>query len=146
MIRAVTLFVLAITGAFSADADETDISGAWSFSAKIRSDCSFNGEAHLTPNLDTAQSDYACELTAHQVCTDGFEAVVRQSCTVRNTRGQIWLKATIEEFLVGQQDGNYKPDNFSLSVHSEDEMIGVLTNSNGARPAVWTKKKEGSIS
>lgn len=146
MIRKACILALAVSGVSTAGADNTDISGTWAFTANIHNSCTFNGEAHIASRIDTSQSDYDCELTAHQTCADGYEALVRQSCIVRNTRGQIWLKATIEEFLVGHQDGNYKPDNFSLSVQSPDEMVGVLTNSNGQRPAVWTRKREGSIS
>lgn len=144
MRSALAFFALSIC-ANVATAEEVDISGKWTFTADVHRSCTFHGEATLSPNADTTVSDFACELIARQSCTDGYEAAVRQSCRVRNTRGQIWLKATIEEFLIGEQDGSYEPDNFSLSVQSDNEMIGVLTNDHGQKRAVWTRTR-GSIS
>jgi len=140
------LFSAALLVAPASANEDIDISGTWNFTAKLRMPCEFTGQAKLAPSADTSVSDYTCEMTARQYCpTLDIDYTVRQTCKVRNTRGQIWVQATIEEFLTGPETGNYYPDNFNLSLHSSNEMVGALISSGNARPAVWTKT-EGSIS
>lgn len=133
--------------AFPANAEQdTDISGTWNFTANLRIPCEFTGQAKLAPSADKTKSDYTCEMTARQYCPSmDIDYTVRQSCKVRNTRGQVWVQATIEEFLTGPETGNYYPDNFNLSIQSRNEMVGALVSSGTARSAVWTRT-EGSIS
>jgi len=144
-------FAIAIAVLFSitapASANETiDLSGTWNFKANLRMACDFTGQAKLTPAPDTIDSDYSCEMTARQYCPDlGIDYTVRQTCKVRNTRGQVWVQATIEEFLTGEDRGTYYPDNFNLSLQSNDEMVGALISAGSARSAVWIRT-EGSIS
>ncbi len=129
----------------SATAEESDLSGTWNFSAVIDF-CDFTGQAKLTPNQDRSTSDYSCEMTARQYCPElNIDYTVNQTCKVRNTRGQVWIQATIKEFLRGQDTGNYYPDNFNLSVQSSSEMTGALVSAGNARPAIW-RRADGSIS
>ena len=141
--------ILLVTAAAPAPAhasDEADISGTWNFTAKLRMPCEFTGQAKLAPAPDTTTSDYTCEMTARQYCPSlNIDYTVRQTCKVRNTRGQVWVQATIEEFLTGEDRGSYYPDNFNLSLQSSTEMVGALISAGNARPAVWTRT-EGSIS
>ena len=146
MIRAALIFgALAFSGAL-AHSEEIDITGTWNFSANLRIPCEFSGQATLKPADDKTVSDYSCEMTARQYCPSlGIDYAVRQSCKVRNTRGQVWVQATIKEFLKGEDTGNYYPDNFNLSVQSNSEMTGALISSGNARPAVWIRT-DGTIS
>ena len=129
-----------------ASAEETDISGTWNFTAKLRLPCDFSGQATLAPAPDTTTTDYTCEMTARQYCPElNIDYTVRQTCKVRNTRGQVWVQATIKEFLSGEDRGTYYPDNFNLSVQSPYEMVGALVSAGNTRPAIWTRA-DGSIS
>ena len=146
MIRFFIAMVTALLMTLPASADETDLSGTWNFTAKLRIPCDFSGQATLSPSADTSTSDYACEMTARQYCPElGIDYTVNQTCKVRNTRGQVWVQATIKEFLKGEDRGTYYPDNFNLSLQSESEMVGALISAGNARPAVWIRA-DGSIS
>jgi len=140
-----TLALAALATPALAEEINPDIAGTWNFSANIREACTFQGQAVLRPS-SSADTDYTCELTARQACeaTD-LEYVVRQTCKVRHTRGQVSVVSTIEEFMVGEQTGYYYPDNFALSVQSESEMIGALVWPGGSEPATWVRA-DGSIS
>lgn len=130
----------------AAHAEEADLSGTWNFTAKLRIACEFSGQATLSAHEDTSSSDYACEMTARQYCPElGIDYTVNQSCKVRNTRGQVWVQATIKEFLKGEDTGRYYPDNFNLSLHSNSEMVGALISGGTARAAVWIRD-DGTIS
>lgn len=144
--RAIAAIFLSLVLASTTSADEVDISGTWNFAAKLRIPCEFTGKVRLSPSPDTTRTDFTCEMTARQYCPDlNIDYTVRQSCRVRNTRGQVWVQATIEEFLKGEDTGSYYPDNFNLSVHSENEMIGALISAGNSSPAIWTRS-DGSIS
>jgi len=139
------LFVLFV---LPASAEQiTDISGTWNFTANLHLPSEFTSQAKLSPAPDKTHSDYTCEMTARQYCPSlDIDYTVRQTCKVRQTRGQVWVQATIEEFLVGPEDtSSYYPDNFNLSLQSSNEMIGALLSAGNARRAVWTRT-EGSIS
>ena len=145
MIRACVVFTAFAFGNALAHADETDLSGTWNFAANIQF-CEFTGQATLVPNQDKSVSDYSCELTARQYCPEfDIDYTVHQTCRVRNTRDQVWVQATIKEFLRGEDTGNYYPDNFNLSVQSNSEMTGALISAGNARTAVW-RRADGSIS
>ena len=143
---AACLLATALLGTMSADAEEIDLSGTWNFTAKLRIACEFTGQATLAPADDTSETDYACEMTARQYCpTLGIDYTVNQTCKVRNTRGQVWVQATIKEFLKGEDTGSYYPDNFNLSVQSSSEMTGALVSAGNVRSAIWIRR-DGSIS
>lgn len=143
--------ILALLGSLAflanhAHAEEADLTGTWNFTAKLRIPCEFSGQATLKPSEDRRETDYSCEMTARQYCPElNIDYAVRQTCKVRNTRGQVWIQATIEEFLRGQDTGSYYPDNFNLSVQSSSEMSGALISSGNARPAIWVRS-DGTIS
>ena len=145
MIRSACLLALATMIPVAVSAEETDLSGTWNFTANIRF-CEFTGQATLTPNEDKRVSDYSCELTARQYCPEfEIDYTVHQTCRVRNTRDQVWVQATIKEFLRGENTGSYYPDNFNLSVQSHSEMTGALVSAGNVRSAVW-RRADGSIS
>lgn len=115
-----------------------DISGNWVFSASVQRGCTFNGMASFTPASD---GTLGCELTARQVCTDvTFE--VRQSCTLRRTGNQLSITSTIEEFIEGGPTDWYFPDNFALTVQSENRLYGALISSS-SYPAEFTRDSRG---
>lgn len=146
MIRTVAIFFTTCLFALSASSQESDLTGTWNFTANLRIPCEFSGQATLSPNQDRTESDYSCEMTARQYCPSfDIDYTVHQTCKVRNTRGQVWVQATIKEFLKGEDSGSYYPDNFNLSIQSDSEMTGALISAGNARPAVW-RRTEGSIS
>lgn len=108
-----------------AGVSKPDIAGEWAFTARTGEDCSFSGTALLTPTENP--SEYACELTARQACS--FETwQVRQSCKAYRTDSQLVISSKIEEFLSGEPDGRYRPDNFNLQIKSADFMKGALVS------------------
>jgi hypothetical protein len=115
-----------------------DISGNWTFIAKVEPGCTFTGLASFTPQPD---GQFACALTARQVCTDlTFE--VRQSCTLRRTGNQLSITSTIEEFIEGEPTDLYFPDNFALTIQSENRLFGALI-SISSYPAEFLRDMRG---
>ena len=105
--------------------DEIDIAGDWSFVANTGSDCTFSGNALLIPTED--KSRFSCELTAVQVCTTETWQV-RQTCTASRVNNQVVIISKIEEFIQGESEFGYRPDNFKLTIKSADFMYGVLAS------------------
>lgn len=142
MIRllATSLFTLTLAG-HAVAADEENIAGTWSFQAEVQEDCQFAGTAKL---IRTAKPDYySCEMTVRDIC-QGNEAIVRQSCVVKQDGNKVRVNAVIEEFFL-EPDGNYKPDNFTLTYDADlDEMHGEL-DSYGIWKAIW-KRSSGATS
>ena len=146
MIRAALLFTFAAGLAPLAISEDVDLSGTWAIATSEPLPCELTGKATLAPaNNQTDGSDYACELTMRHFCPGRFEAVVRQSCRVRNIRGQITIQSTIVEFLQGMDRGTYSPDNFRLSAQSANELYGAQIDAYGSLAATWTRAT-GSIS
>lgn len=115
--------------------------GEWSFIANTDEECSFTGTALLTRTED--ENRFGCELTALQMCSvETWQ--VRQSCSAVRVGDQLVINSTIEEFLQGQPDGRYRPDNFSLMIKSADYMRGVLI-SWGSHIAEF-RRADGTIS
>ncbi len=140
-----SLIIIASSLASIAAADPIDLSGSWSIATSEQQPCELTGKATLAPaKSSTLDSDYECELTMRHACPS-FEAVVRQSCRVRNTRGQITVQSTIVEHIVGMDRGTYSPDNFNLSVQSANELYGAQIDAYGTLSATWTRAT-GSIS
>tara|TARA_B100001179_G_scaffold230792_1_gene219186 strand:+ start:1357 stop:1812 length:456 start_codon:yes stop_codon:yes gene_type:complete len=103
--------------------EAADISGEWGFTANTNDDCSFTGTALLTRTSDPNR--FGCELTALQMCTSETWQV-RQSCSAVRLDDQLIINSEIEEFLQGEPNQGYLPDNFSLKIKSSDFMKGVL--------------------
>ena len=127
-------------GPATAETDQTlSVLGAWGFTARTPDACEFSGIAHLragkTPDL------HACELTARHACS-GQTYVVRQSCSARQSAGQLIIRSKIVEFLEGEPTASYWPDNFILTIESEDRMIGALL-SHGSHAAEFKRTSEG---
>ena len=123
-----------------AGADRPDISGSWTFVAKIEPACTFTGTARLTP---TDEPDvYDCELTANQFCEPDFDYAVRQTCIARRTGNQLSIRSEIAEFLKGEPTPFYYPDNFTLSIKSGDRMFGALVSSSSFA-AEFIRSEEG---
>ena len=129
-----------------ATAEDIDLTGNWSIATSEKTPCALTGKATLSPpTSETLRSDYACELTMRHACEGAFEVVVRQSCRVRNIRGQITIQSSILEHIVGEDSGTYSPDNFRLSAQSANELYGAQIDAYGSFTAVWTRA-DGSIS
>lgn len=119
----------------SADAskDPTDVLGAWSFKTEPYrfGQCVMTGTMHLSP--DPEDGVYACELTAHEDCTDVGRTLVRQTCTARRFGNQVSVRSRIVEFLETEHtlegvEVNYYPDNFALTVQNAQRMYGALVS------------------
>lgn len=146
MIRAALLFAFCGSFAQQASSEGIDLSGNWAIATSEELPCELTGKATLAPATSaTIGSDYECELTMRHYCPGAFEAVVRQSCRVRNVRGQITIQSTIVEHLIGLDRGTYMPDNFRLSVQSANELYGAQIDAYGSLAATWTRAT-GSIS
>ena len=146
MIRAAILMTMFAGLSPLAVSEDVDLSGTWAIATSEELPCELTGKATLAPaTSETIGSDYACELTMRHYCPGQFEAVVRQSCRVRNIRGQITIQSTIVEHLVGLDRGTYAPDNFRLSAQSANELYGAQIDAYGSLAATWTRAT-GSIS
>lgn len=127
-------------------AEDVDLSGTWSIATSEQPPCALTGKATLAPATSaTVGSDYECELTMRHACDGSFDVVVRQSCRVRNIRGQITIQSTILEHILGEDRGTYSPDNFRLSAQSANELYGAQIDAYGSLAATWTRSN-GSIS
>ncbi|NBC20368.1 MAG: hypothetical protein GVY06_04880 [Alphaproteobacteria bacterium] len=104
-------------------AKQPDLSGSWVFKSWTHDGCDFGGNLHLGPTSE--EGSYACELVANQVCPS-VTWRVRQSCTARQSNGQLVINSQIEEFLEGEPSPNYWPDNFILTIRSREHMKGSL--------------------
>lgn len=148
MMKSVFVFATLLLAPLAA-AEDIDLSGNWSIatSEQQRSPlCALTGKATLSPATSaTLNSDYECELTMRHACEGAFEVVVRQSCRVRNIRGQITVQSSLLEHIVGEDRGTYSPDNFRLSAQSANELYGAQIDAYGSLTAVWTRS-DGSIS
>lgn len=143
--KILALVLLACTAASSAFSEEIDLTGNWSIATNMN-DCTLTGKATLgPPKAETKNSDYACELTMRQACPSGFEVVVRQSCRVRNIRGQITVQSSVKEFILGDYSPSYAADNFRLTAQSSEELYGAQIDRYGSLSATWTRAT-GSIS
>ena len=136
--------VLFITGQV-ASAEDMDLSGKWSIATTVKAPCALTGEATLSPAPDRSDTDYACELTMRHACEGTFELIVRQTCKVRNIRGQITIISSIEQFLSDEQSSSYAPDNFRLSYQSPNELYGIHYDRYRSPTAIWTRDT-GNIS
>ncbi|MEL7481090.1 MAG: hypothetical protein AAGJ29_05985 [Pseudomonadota bacterium] len=124
-------------------AEETNVTGNWTFTAWIDSTCEFTGVARLGPPADDG-APRSCELTARQVCNDDLSWTVRQTCTANRSGDRLIIRSEIAEFLEGGPSPSYLPDNFVLSIESSKRMFGAL-HSYGVHKAVW-QREEGAIS
>ena len=146
MIRSAACVLACIMIGAPTNAEEIDLSGTWAIATSEQPPCALTGKATLAPaDASTIGSDYACELTMRHACPGAFEAVVRQTCRVRNIRGQITIQSSISEHLVGEDRGTYAPDNFRLSAQSANELYGAHIDAYGTLSATWTRAT-GSIS
>ncbi len=118
-----------------------NLSGSWTFTARISEDCNFDGTAHLTavePGL------YEGELTARQDCPDlDITYLVRQATRARMIGNQVSVQSTILEFLEGSETEYYFPDNFTLTIKSDTHLYGALVSSSSAKPAQWYRSNNG---
>lgn len=121
--------------------DTVNISGHWTFSARIQETCTFGGTAQLSQN--SAES-YVVELTARQSCDYLDEDfLVRQDCQATRLGQQLSIRCTIREFLNGYASPSYFPDNFTLTIASPNRMHGALVSAGGFQPAEWTRSNGG---
>ncbi|MEZ6011817.1 MAG: hypothetical protein R3C08_08090 [Hyphomonas sp.] len=137
--------VLLATGPVSAgtDNDPSDVLGTWSFRTKPYrgGECLMTGTMYLSPHPEKDQ--YTCELTAVEVCTAWGRSVVRQSCKARRFGNQLSIRSEIEEMLESKVEGLiYVPDNFTLTIESQNRMFGALVSAVTA-PAEFRRASDG---
>jgi len=107
--------------------DPNDVLGTWTFQTQPyrQGTCSMSGQMMVTENPE--EGLYDCELTAVEECETLGKSVVVQSCKVRRTRNQIAVRSIIEQMVEQKMEGLiYVPDNFALTVQSENYMYGSL--------------------
>jgi len=125
--------------------DPSDILGAWTFTTKPYrgGECQMTGTMVLSPAPE--ENVYACELTAIEKCTMWGQSVVVQSCNVRRFGDQVSVRSYIEEMLEMKPQAEgliYVPDNFALTVQSENRMYGSLVSAATA-PVEFIRNLDG---
>lgn len=125
------------------DSAESNIAGHWTFTARLQIDCTFAGTARFERQ---SSRTYIGELVATQSCPDlEQDFIVRQDCQVSQSGNQVSVRCQITEFINGFGSDYYYPDNFALTVASQDRMHGALLSTGEAKPAEWVRA-EGAIS
>jgi hypothetical protein len=125
------------------DKDGSDVLGNWSFQTKPyrEGQCVMTGTMNLSPHPD--EGLYNCELTAVEMCTQWGRSVVRQSCEARRFGNQVSVRSTIEEMLETKMPGMYYvPDNFTLTIQSDERMFGALVSAVTA-PVEFRRANDG---
>lgn len=125
------------------ETDPVDVLGTWSFQTKPyrNGTCLMTGTLHLSPAPE--QDTYQCELTAIEVCAAWGRSVVRQSCRASRFGDQVSIRSQVEEMLETKAEGLvYWPDNFTLTVQSQDRMFGALVSAVTA-PAEFRRANNG---
>jgi hypothetical protein len=125
------------------DADASDVLGTWTFQTRPyrNGQCLMTGTMNLSPHPELGQ--YACELTAVEVCSTWGRSVVRQSCQARRFGDQVSIRSQIEAMLESKVEGLvYMPDNFTLTIESADRMFGALVSAVTA-PAEFRRANDG---
>jgi hypothetical protein len=125
------------------DKDGTDVLGNWSFQTKPyrEGQCVMTGTMNLSPHPD--EGLYTCEITAVEMCTMWGRSVVRQSCEARRFGNQVSVRSTIEEMLETKMPGMYYvPDNFTLTIQSDERMFGALVSAVTA-PVEFRRANDG---
>lgn len=140
---ALVLLTGAPASAGNMDADTSDVLGTWTFQTRPyrNGQCLMTGTMNLSPHPEPDQ--YACELTAVEVCSLWGRSVVRQSCQARRFGDQVSIRSQIEEMLESKVEGLiYMPDNFTLTIESADRMFGALVSAVTA-PAEFRRANDG---
>lgn len=140
---ALVLLASAPASAGNMDADASDVLGTWTFQTRPyrNGQCLMTGTMNLSPHPEPGQ--YACEITAVEVCSIWGRSVVRQSCQARRFGDQVSIRSQIEEMLESKVEGLvYMPDNFTLTIESADRMFGALVSAVTA-PAEFRRANDG---
>jgi hypothetical protein len=140
---ALVLLASAPASAGNMDADASDVLGTWTFQTRPyrNGQCLMTGTMNLSPHPEPGQ--YACELTAVEVCSTWGRSVVRQSCQARRFGDQVSIRSQIEAMLESKVEGLvYMPDNFTLTIESADRMFGALVSAVTA-PAEFRRANDG---
>ncbi|MFT5776887.1 hypothetical protein [Hyphomonas sp.] len=143
MAALVLLTSLPASAGSNKDADTSDVLGTWTFQTRPyrNGECLMTGTMHLSPHPEPGQ--YACELTAVEVCSLWGRSVVRQSCQARRFGDQVSIRSQIEEMLESKVEGLvYMPDNFTLTIESANRMFGALVSAVTA-PAEFRRANDG---
>lgn len=127
------------------DTDSSDILGSWTFATKPYRDgrCTMTGSMVLSP--DPEDGVYACELTAIEQCDMWGKSVVLQTCSVRRFGNQVSVRSEIAEMLEQKPQTEallYVPDNFALTVQSQNRMYGSLVSAATA-PVEFIRNLDG---
>ena len=143
LLMAAVLAILPASAGNDGKADASDVLGTWSFQTKPyrNGQCVMTGTMNLTPHPEAGE--YACELTAVEMCSMWGRSVVRQSCSAKRFGDQMSIRSRIEEMLESKVEGLiYVPDNFTLTVQSEDRMFGALVSAVTA-PVEFRRANDG---
>lgn len=125
------------------ETDKSDVLGNWSFQTKPyrKGQCVMTGTMNLSPHPD--EGLYTCEITAVEMCSMWGRSVVRQSCEARRFGNQVSVRSTIEEMIETKApDMLYVPDNFTLTIQSDERMFGALVSAVTA-PVEFRRANDG---
>ena len=143
LLIAVAMTVLPASASKDGKGDPGDVLGTWSFQTKPyrQGECVMTGTMNLSPHPE--DGEYTCELTAVEMCSMWGRSVVRQSCAAKRFGNQMSIRSRIEEMLESKVEGLiYVPDNFTLTVQSEDRMFGALVSAVTA-PVEFRRANDG---
>ncbi len=116
---------------FAANA-QSNITGNWTFETGQynRGQCTITGFMTIWP--DEEANRYTCSFTTFEDC-GVVSAEVEQSCVARVEGDQAAFVSKIVKFH-RQEPGpyGYAPDDWLLTIHSSDEMVGTLESATNA--------------
>lgn len=117
---------------FADDLAAHDISGSWVFETGKYN----QGACHITGIMTIAPSDvprqYTCEFTTFEKCT-GLYGEIEQVCTLRVQGDQAAFVSQISNIAEQQPYAyDYAPDDWRLTIQSDDEMTGTLESASRA--------------
>ena len=119
-----------LSAAASADPIQSDISGSWVFETGHYYDgCRITGRMQI---FQTPEGGYSCDFTTFETCPD-LTSEVQQSCTARVQGDQVAIVSQIVSITDQQPlSYGYAPDDWLLTIRSEDRMTGTLESASRA--------------
>ncbi len=122
---------------------EHNLAGVWTVHVHDRPECEFGGQAILERSADG--TSYSGELTMRHDCPEfGGATIAVQKSEISVLGNQVSVRSRIIDFPTGNSV-SYAPDNFALTIKTDQRLFGIQTDRYGTMPAEW-KRQEAGIS